>query len=131
MDDDVDARECSSRLSEQAMNVEVVGEVGANGDDRAIRGQDVRERRFGSALMLEIDDDDCPAPARQRARDLAAGSRRAFRDDRHHIRAETFRVPIIVGIADHPLLLLVQPHEKVDARARSRPRSGAENGASG
>ena len=87
VDDDVDAPERRDRLGEQALDVEIVGEVGAHGDRRAFRGEDLRDRRLGAALMLEVDDDDRPAPACQPARDLAAGPGGAARDDRHRLSA--------------------------------------------
>jgi hypothetical protein len=63
VDDDVDARERRGRLGEQALDVEVVGEVRAQGDDRAFRGEDLSDRRLGGGLMLEVDHHDRPAPA--------------------------------------------------------------------
>ena len=105
VDDDVDARERRDRLGEQALDVEIVGEVGAHGDDRAFRGEDLRDRRLGCALMLEVDDDDRPAPARQPARDLARRLRDgAARDDRHHLSAGVARARVVVATRAHLLL---------------------------
>ena len=53
------------------------------------------------ALMLEVDHDDRPAPACERARKVAAGPRRATGDDRHDVRAEAVPIPIIVLVAEH------------------------------
>jgi hypothetical protein len=101
VDDDVDADKRSDRLSEQSLDVEFVGEVGAHGDDGAFGGQDLRDRRFDGGLILEVDDDDCPAPARQRTRDVPAGSTGAARDDRHRLCAEPLRVATTIATVDH------------------------------
>src|SRR6202022_3247514 len=99
-------------------------EVGAHGDDVAFGGQDLRDRPFGCALMLEVDDDDCPAPARQHTRDLPAGSRRAARDDRHYLCAEPLRVATIVAIADHLLLELARRLSVMSAQQRGGRQLG-------
>jgi hypothetical protein len=72
VDDDVDGAECRDRLGEQTLDVQFVGQVGAHGDRRASRGEDLRDRRLGAALVLEVDDDDRRVPGRDPQRDLAA-----------------------------------------------------------
>lgn len=140
MDHNVDARKCGDRLGEQTLNVEIVSGVGAHGDDVAARGEDLLDRRFGRPLMLEVDDDDRPAPARQRPRDLAAGSRCTASDDRHHVSAEGSRISTIVAAANHfctalyrglPLCRRSGTHATVTPRLASRPRGGPSQHAGG
>ena len=69
VDDDVDAAELGYRLGEQPLDVEIVCQVGAHGDRGPSRGDDLRDRRLGSRLMIEVDDDDGPRPAGQPACD--------------------------------------------------------------
>ena len=85
MHDDVDTPERRCRLGEQTLDVELVGDVGANGDRRAARGEDLLDRGLGLALVAQVDHDDGVVPARERARDLAADPARATGDDRHRV----------------------------------------------
>jgi hypothetical protein len=62
----------AAAVSEQTLDVELVGDAGANGDRCAARGQDLLDRGFGFALVAEVDHDDGVAPARELPRDLAA-----------------------------------------------------------
>ena len=83
--DDVDTSERGSGLGEQTLDVELVGDVGADGERRAVRGEDLVDRGFGFAPVAQVDHDDGVAAARERGRDLAAGAARAAGDDRHWV----------------------------------------------
>ena len=77
VDDDVDAPERLDRLSEQPLDVELVGDVAANGERRAVGGEDLLDGGLGGTLVPGVVDDDGVAPAGQRARDLTAETARA------------------------------------------------------
>jgi hypothetical protein len=83
--DDVDTSERGSGLGEQTLDVELVGYVGADGERRAVRGEDLLDRGFGFALVAQVNHDDGVAASRERARDRAAGAARAAGDDRHWV----------------------------------------------
>jgi len=70
VDDDVNAPEFCYRLGEQPLDVEIVFQVGAHGDRGPSRGDDLRDRRLGLRLMIEVGDDDGPRPAGQPACDV-------------------------------------------------------------
>jgi hypothetical protein len=54
----VDTTERRDRLIEQALDVEVVRDIGAYGDRCAAGGEDLLDRRFRSPLIVEVHDDD-------------------------------------------------------------------------
>src|SRR3954451_6613716 len=83
--DDVDTTECSCRLVEQTLDVDLVADVGANGDRRSVRGKDLRDRGFCSALIPQVDHHQGVATARELQRELAPRPTRAAGDDRHRI----------------------------------------------
>ena len=83
VDDDVDAPERLDRLSEQPLDVELVGDVAANGERGAVRGEDLLDGGLGATLVPDVVHDDGVAPTCQRAHDVTAETARASRDDRH------------------------------------------------
>ena len=99
VDDDVDAPERLDRLSEQPLDVELVGDVAANGERGAVGGEDLLDGGVGGTLVPGVVDDDGVAPARQRAHDLTAETARASRDDRHAVVC----VVSSAGVATPPL----------------------------
>ena len=112
LNDDVDATERSCRLIEQTLDVELVGDVGANGERRAVRGEDLLNRGFGVVLVAHVDHDDGVAPPRQPLRDLAADPGRAPGDDRDRVVG-----PRVVGTRGHTGTLAAIAHR----RARAHP----------
>ena len=105
VDDDVDAPEFRDRLGEQPLDVEIVGQVGANGDRGPPAAMISATVASALRLMVEVDDDDGPRPACQLACDSPAGREGAARDDRHDtasVRPETHDVAFV-----HPVLLAV------------------------
>ena len=72
VDDDVDAPERLDRLSEQPLDVELVGHVAASCERRAVGGEDVLDGGVGCPLVPVVVDDDGIASAGQRARHIAA-----------------------------------------------------------
>ena len=84
--DDVDSAERSRRLIEETLDVELIGDVGANGQRRAVRAQDLLDDRFRFVLVTEVDHDDGVTPAGELARKLVAGPQRGAGADRHRFR---------------------------------------------
>ena len=109
VDDDVDPAERRGRLVEQSLDVELVGDVGAHGERRAVGGEDLLDRRLGVALVADVDHDDGVAAARERPGDLAADPARAAGDDRHRLVGGR-----VVALCDHARTVVAD-------RARSHP----------
>jgi hypothetical protein len=83
--DDVDTAERGFRLVEESLDVELVGDVGAHGERRAVRGDNFLDRSLCFTLVAQVDHHNGVAPAPEFPRDVAAGPARAAGDDRHWV----------------------------------------------
>ena len=96
VDDDVDSPERLDRLSEQPLDVQLVGHVAANCERGAVGGKDLLDGGVGCTLVPGVVEDDGVAPAGQRACHIAAETAGASRDDRHTLVARR-----VVGGGSH------------------------------
>jgi hypothetical protein len=83
--DDVDTAERGLRLVEESLDVQLVGDVGAYGERRSVRGDNFLDRGLGFTLVAQVDDHYGVALAPEFPRDVAAGPARAAGDDRHWV----------------------------------------------
>ena len=72
VDDNVDSPERLDRLSEQPLNIELVGHLAANGERGAVGSENLLDGGLGRTLVPGVVDDDGEAAAGQRARYLTA-----------------------------------------------------------
>jgi hypothetical protein len=63
MHDHVDLAKRGVALREQPLDIELVDEIGADGDRRGFRGEELADRGFRGELIVEVDDDDGVAAA--------------------------------------------------------------------
>ena len=116
VDDDIDGPERLGSLSEQPLHVELVGDVGANGEGGAVGGQDGLHDRVGCSLVSGVVDDDGIAPAGELARDLSADAARTSGDDGDAIRSGP-----VVAAGDHGLTLAATAPRRTRARPGQVP----------
>src|SRR6478752_10210166 len=83
--DDVHAAEGGDGLAEETFHVELVGDVGANRERRAVRADDLVDGGFGPTLIVQVHHDNGAAPPGQCTSELATGYRRTAGDDHHGV----------------------------------------------
>ena len=82
VDDGVDRTERLDRLVEEPLDVQIVGDVGADGDSSAASGQNRLHGRLGGSLVVDVVDDNGVPEAREPVDRLAADASRSPGDDR-------------------------------------------------
>lgn len=102
MNDDIDTAECGNGFDEEPLDVDVIGDVGANRERRPVRRQDALDGRICRVLIRQVDQDNDKAPTGQRYGELATQPGRTTGDDRHVVVAGDHDVIVAAAVQHRP-----------------------------